>query len=190
MICREPFDVGKRTAFDHPLSTHFEEPDALLIFDDVLVPWDRVFLHGRVDLANRMYSETALRNHTAHQTGVRAIAKMQLAVGVAMAVAETVKSNGFLHVQEMLGEIIGYIELAKSCVIREIGCVSLSLPGTWQAMPLACEQCNTSATMQATRFAWWPVITLTTHTNMNANDWSPKPWPWRVSPETKPISAR
>jgi anthranilate 3-monooxygenase (FAD) / 4-hydroxyphenylacetate 3-monooxygenase len=118
MICREPFDVGTRAAFDHPLSTHFEEPDALLIFDDVLVPWDRVFLHGRVDLANRMYSETALRNHTAHQTGVRAIAKMQLAVGVAMAVSETVKSNGFLHVQEMLGEIIGYVELAKSCVIR------------------------------------------------------------------------
>lgn len=118
MICREPFDDGTRASFDHPLATHFEEPDALLIFDDVLVPWDRVFLHGNVDLANRMYTETALRNHTAHQTGARAIAKMQLAVGVAMAVAETVKSNGFLHVQEMLGEIIGYIELAKSCVIR------------------------------------------------------------------------
>jgi anthranilate 3-monooxygenase (FAD) / 4-hydroxyphenylacetate 3-monooxygenase len=118
MICREPFDTGGRSSFDHPLATHFEEPDALLIFDDVLVPWERVFLHGRVDLANRMYSETALRNHTAHQTGVRAIAKMQFAVGVAMAVAETVKVNGFLHIQEMLGEIIGYIELAKSCVIR------------------------------------------------------------------------
>ena len=118
MICREPFDEGTRAAFDHPLATHFEEPDALLIFDDVLVPWDRVFLHGNVDLANRMYTETALRNHTAHQTGARAIAKMQLAVGVAMKVAETVKSNGFLHVQEMLGEAIGYIELAKSCMIR------------------------------------------------------------------------
>ena len=118
MICREPFDEGGRSAFDHPLATHFEEPDALLIFDDVLVPWERVFLHGRVDLANRMYTETALRNHTAHQTGARAVAKMQLAVGVAMAVAESVKSNGFLHVQEMLGEAIGYIELAKSCVIR------------------------------------------------------------------------
>jgi hypothetical protein len=118
MICREPFDEGTRDAYDHPLATHFEEPDALLIFDDVLVPWDRVFLHGNVDLANRMYTETALRNHTAHQTGARAIAKMQLAVGVAMRVAETVKANGFLHVQEMLGEAIGYIELAKSCVIR------------------------------------------------------------------------
>ena len=118
MICREPFDEGGRSSFDHPLATNFEEPDALLIFDDVLVPWDRVFLHGNVELANRMYVDTALRNHTAHQTAARAIAKMQLAVGVAMAVAETVKSNGFLHVQEMLGEIIGYIELAKGCVVR------------------------------------------------------------------------
>ena len=59
-----------------------------------------------------------MRNHTAHKTAVRAIAKMQIAVGVAMAVAETVKSNAHLHVQEMLGEIIGYIELAKSCVVR------------------------------------------------------------------------
>jgi anthranilate 3-monooxygenase (FAD)/4-hydroxyphenylacetate 3-monooxygenase len=117
-ICREPFDEGGRSPYDHPLGTHFEEPDSLLIFDDVLVPWDRVFLHARVDLANRMYTETALRNHTAHQTGARAIAKMQLAVGVAMAVAETVKCNGYLHIQEMLGEAIGYIELAKSCVVR------------------------------------------------------------------------
>lgn len=118
MICREPFDEGGRSAFDHPLATQFEEPDALVIFDDVLVPWDRVFLHANVSLANRMYSETALRNHTAHQTAARAIAKMQIAVGVAMAVAETVKSNAHLHVQAMLGEIIGYIELAKSCVVR------------------------------------------------------------------------
>jgi|JI10StandDraft_1071094.scaffolds.fasta_scaffold132761_3 anthranilate 3-monooxygenase (FAD)/4-hydroxyphenylacetate 3-monooxygenase len=117
-ICREPFDEGTRSAFDHPLATHFEEPDSLLIFDDVLVPWDRVFLHGNVELANAMYVDTALRNHTAHQTGVRAIAKMQLAVGVAMKVAETIGAQSFLHVQQMLGECIAQIELARSCVVR------------------------------------------------------------------------
>ncbi len=130
MICREPFDEGGRPAYDHPLATRFEEPDALLIFDDVLVPWDRVFLHGNVALANALYAETALRNHTGHQTGVRAIAKMQLAVGTAMAVTEAVKSNGFLHVQQMLGEIIGYIELAKSCVVRAEAEFETTLIGT------------------------------------------------------------
>ncbi len=137
-ICREPFDEGGRSAYDHPLATRFEEPDSLLIFDDVLVPWDRVFMHGNVDLANAMYVDTALRNHTAHQTGVRAIVKMQLAVGTAMAVAEAVKSNGFLHVQQMLGEIISSIELAKSCIVRSEVEYEITAGGTIRAgfMPL------------------------------------------------------
>ena len=117
-ICREPFDTGGRAAYDHPLATNFEEPDALLIFDDVLVPWDRVFLHGNVELANAMYADTNLRNHTGHQTGVRGMVKLQIATGIAAAIAESVKTDGFLHVQEMLGECIGNIEIAKSCIVR------------------------------------------------------------------------
>ena len=30
----------------------------MAIFDDVLVPWDRVFLHGKVELANTMFART------------------------------------------------------------------------------------------------------------------------------------
>ncbi len=42
-ICREPFDAGEQSEWDHPLGARFEEPDAVCVFDDVLVPWDRVF---------------------------------------------------------------------------------------------------------------------------------------------------
>src|SRR5262245_44741754 len=49
-ICREPFDSGEQSEWDHPLGARFEEPDAVCVFDDVLVPWDRVFLHGDVKL--------------------------------------------------------------------------------------------------------------------------------------------
>ncbi|MCI0824154.1 MAG: 4-hydroxyphenylacetate 3-monooxygenase, oxygenase component, partial [Chloroflexi bacterium] len=42
-LCRESFDVG-RSHFDHPLGSRFEEMDAVVFFDDVLVPWERVFL--------------------------------------------------------------------------------------------------------------------------------------------------
>jgi anthranilate 3-monooxygenase (FAD) / 4-hydroxyphenylacetate 3-monooxygenase len=118
IICREPFDEGGRSSFNHPLATNFEEPDALLIFNDVLVPWDRVFLHNNIELANALYVQTNLRNHTAHQTAVRAISKLELMTGAAMKVAETIKVDGFLHVQQMLGETIGVLELAKSCIIR------------------------------------------------------------------------
>jgi anthranilate 3-monooxygenase (FAD) / 4-hydroxyphenylacetate 3-monooxygenase len=116
LISREPYDDGTRNHFDHPLSAHFEEADSLVVFDDVLVPWDRVFLHGNVELANKVYVETNLRQHTAHQTGARGLVKMQFITGVAMKLAQTVKIDGFLHVQQKLGELVAATETCRSLV--------------------------------------------------------------------------
>ncbi|MEM5311891.1 4-hydroxyphenylacetate 3-hydroxylase C-terminal domain-containing protein, partial [Paraburkholderia sp. JHI869] len=59
-----------------------------------------------------------LRNHTAHQTNTRALVKMQFSVGLAIAVAKSIKADQFLHVQQMLGELLGYIEQVKSALVR------------------------------------------------------------------------
>jgi len=117
LISREPYDDGTRNTFDHPLSAHFEEPDALVVFDDVLVPWDRVFLHGDVALANAMYAETSLRQHTGHQTGVRGLVKMQFITGVAMKLAQSVQIDSFLHIQQKLGEAIAATEICRALLI-------------------------------------------------------------------------
>src|SRR5262245_34410592 len=117
-ICREPYDWGNRSAYDHPLAANFEECDSVLVFDDVLVPWERVFIHNNVALANALYPDTNLRNHTAHQTNVRALVKLRFAVGLARAVARAVKADQFLHVQQMLGECMSYVELIESAIVR------------------------------------------------------------------------
>ncbi|MFD0848653.1 4-hydroxyphenylacetate 3-hydroxylase family protein [Sphingosinicella xenopeptidilytica] len=118
-IAREPYTLaGTKESFDHPLSTRFEEADALLIFDNVFVPWERVFVFRDVALCNAMYPDSAIRNHTAHQTNVRALVKFQFAVGVAMALARSIKADQFLHVQKMLGECLGYVEMIKSGLVR------------------------------------------------------------------------
>lgn len=117
LITREPYDDGTRNSFDHPLSSHFEEPDSLVVFDDVLVPWDRVFMHGDVQLANAMYAETSLRQHTGHQTGARGLVKMRFATGVAMALSQAVKIDSFLHVQQRLGEAIAATEICDALLI-------------------------------------------------------------------------
>lgn len=128
-ISREPYTTaGSKTSFDHPLSTRFEENDALLIFDNVFVPWDRVFCYRDVALTNAIYPDSALRNHTAHQTNTRALVKLQFAVGVAMAVARSIKADQFLHVQKMLGECIGFVEMIKSGLVRsEVECEKTEL---------------------------------------------------------------
>ena len=117
-ICRTPYDIGGRSSFDYPLSSRFEESDALLIFKDVFVPWERVFVYRNVSLCNRLYPQSALRNHTAHQTNVRALVKMRFCVGLAIAVARAIKADSFLHVQEMLGSCLMDIELIESGIVR------------------------------------------------------------------------
>jgi 4-hydroxyphenylacetate 3-monooxygenase len=38
--------------FDYPLSSRFDENDAILILDSVLVPWENVFVYGDVEKFN------------------------------------------------------------------------------------------------------------------------------------------
>jgi len=115
-ICREPFDDGTMSAWDHPLGSRFEEPDAMVVFEDVLIPWERVFLHNNVPLANRLFTSASIQNYTGHQTAVRGLAKCKLLVGIAIAVSRSVKTDIFLHVQEQLGEILGYLQLIEGAL--------------------------------------------------------------------------
>jgi 4-hydroxyphenylacetate 3-monooxygenase oxygenase component len=116
-ICREPFDQGEQSEWDHPLGARFEEPDAVCVFDDVLVPWDRVFLYGDVKMGNAMFAQASVRNHTGHQTAIRGLAKCQIVTAVAIALTRAIKSDTFLHVQEQLGELIGYLELIEAAIL-------------------------------------------------------------------------
>jgi aromatic ring hydroxylase len=102
--------------WDHPLGSRFEEPDAMVVFEDVLIPWERVFLHEDVTLANRLFTSASIQNNTGHQTAVRGLAKCKFLVGVAIAVSRSVKTDVFLHVQEQLGEILGYLQLIEGAL--------------------------------------------------------------------------
>jgi aromatic ring hydroxylase len=115
-ICREPFDDGTMSPWDHPLGSRFEEPDAMVVFDDVLIPWERVFLHENVALANKLFTSASIQNNTGHQTAVRGLAKCRFMVGIAIAVSRSVKTDVFLHVQEQLGEILGFLQLLEGAL--------------------------------------------------------------------------
>src|SRR5207244_5678579 len=73
-LCRESFDLG-RSHFDHPLGSRFEEMDCVVLFDDVLVPWERAFRLGDVDLLNGTAMTTHSAAHTAHQNAAKNLAK-------------------------------------------------------------------------------------------------------------------
>lgn len=112
-ICRESFDYG-RTPFDHPLGARFEEMDAVAIFDNVLVPWERVFLLGSVESCNNMTSRTGWIYHSFHQVVTRLVAKTEFLLGTASLMVETLGSGEQAHVQERIAEMIMTLEIIKA----------------------------------------------------------------------------
>jgi 4-hydroxyphenylacetate 3-monooxygenase len=113
--CRESFDLG-RSHFEHPLGSRFEEMDCVVFFDNVLVPWERVFLLGDVDLLNGTATATHSMTHTAHQGAAKNIAKCEFVLGVALLMTKTLGNAHLPHSEERLGELMLYTELMKACM--------------------------------------------------------------------------
>ncbi|CAM2788383.1 4-hydroxyphenylacetate 3-monooxygenase, oxygenase component [Paenibacillus sediminis] len=115
-ICRESLVQGD-SAFDFPLSSKYEEMDTLVIFDQVLVPWDRVFLYGHEDLAHRFVIESGFHAHVSHQLLCKNIAKTEFLLGTIEYMVETSGMSNYPHVREKIAEIIVGLETLKSMLI-------------------------------------------------------------------------
>jgi 4-hydroxyphenylacetate 3-monooxygenase len=114
-LCRESFDLG-RSRFDHPLGSRFEEMDCVAFFDDVLVPWERVFMLGDINLINGTAMATGSSMHSAHQGAAKNLAKCEFVLGVALLMTQTLGNAHLPHSEERLGELMMYTELMRACL--------------------------------------------------------------------------
>jgi len=112
-ICRDPYDIG-RSHFDHPLASRFEEMDAVVIFNDVLVPWERVFLCGDVGRCDAMFTATDAVVQMMHQVAVKNVAKCEFVLGLSAKIAEASDAMALQHVQERLAEMIMTTETMRA----------------------------------------------------------------------------
>jgi len=111
--CRTSFYQGKST-FDEPLASRYEEMDAVVVFDDVFVPNERVFLLGHPDLCNAFYATTGAGQLMTHQVVCRTLAKTEFYLGLASEIAAAIGIGQFQHIQEDLAELIAYVEIEKA----------------------------------------------------------------------------
>ena len=112
-IAREPFDYG-RSHFDHPLGSRFDESDAVVVFDDVHVPYERCFTLGDPELCNGFYTETDAVAHMTHQVVARTTAKTEFILGLTTLLTEAIGIGQFQHVQADLAEIITTLETLRA----------------------------------------------------------------------------
>ena len=116
-ICR-PSVIHQNAAspMDYPLSARFDETDAMVIFDDVLVPWERVFIHRDAELCNGLYNRAGIMPQIMHQFSTKNLAKSEFMMGLAFAIAKSTSIDQHLHVQGMLAELIQYSEFCRACL--------------------------------------------------------------------------
>src|ERR1700761_6640738 len=112
-ITREPFDYG-RSHFDHPLGSRFDESDAVVIFEDVHVPYERCFVLGDPELCNGFYTATSAVAHMTHQVVARTTAKTEYMLGLVTLLTEAIGIGQFPHVQADLAEIITTLETLRA----------------------------------------------------------------------------
>ncbi|MFL5847048.1 MAG: 4-hydroxyphenylacetate 3-monooxygenase, oxygenase component [Solirubrobacteraceae bacterium] len=101
-VCREGIDYGRA----HPLGGRFDEIDAVVIFDDVHVPWERVFMLGNPQLCNGFYSDTSAVVHMTHQVISRTLSKTETYLGLMSLITDAIGTEQFTHIQEDLAEVI------------------------------------------------------------------------------------
>jgi len=116
-ICR-PSVIHQNAAsqMDYPLSSRFDETDAMVVFDDVQVPWDRVFIYRDAELCNGLYNRTGIMPQIMHQFSTKNLAKAEFMMGLAFAIVKSTNSDQHLHVQGMLSELIQYTEFCRACL--------------------------------------------------------------------------
>jgi len=112
-ICRESFDAG-RSLYDQPLSGLYEEMDALAVFDDVLIPWERVFAFDDVETHNRCITQAPMWPQYMQQVAVKDIAKLRFILGVTKKVVDAINIGVHAHVQEKVCEIIDTMEMVRA----------------------------------------------------------------------------
>ena len=112
-ISRESFDYGKNE-YDHPLSSRFEEGDAIVSFENVFVPWERVFVCGNSSICNRTFRETNAVVHMSHQVVAKNVIKTEFLLGVVLSIMDSIGIDQFQHVKDKGTEIMLTLEAMKS----------------------------------------------------------------------------
>ena len=113
LICRDTYDHGK-SHFDAPLSSRFEEMDAVVIFENVFVPWERIFMYGEPELCNQAFGATNAVVHMMHQVACGKLAKAEFLVGILCAIAQASGRDKDLYTKGLIAEVMQMAESVRA----------------------------------------------------------------------------
>ncbi len=108
LIARRSYEQTAESPWDNPLSSRFDENDAIVIFDEAFIAWENVLVYRDVAKATGFYPASGFMNRYTLQAGTRLAVKFDFVCGLIAAALEANGTAAFRGVQAQLGELMGW----------------------------------------------------------------------------------
>lgn len=114
LICRPSYSANAAAVgrpFDYPLSSLLDENDAMLVLDDVLIPWENVFIYGDVRKVQLFSGKSGFLERFTFQGCTRLAVKLEFIAGLLAKALEITGNDEFRGIQTRLGEVLAWRNL-------------------------------------------------------------------------------
>ena len=114
VLSRKSYEAHAVSVYDNPISSRFDENDALIYFDDVKVPWERVFVHRDPDMCRAQFHDTPAHTYQNYQAQIRLSVKMAFLAGLARRITEAIGTTKIPSVAEQLGYLAAQVGMVNA----------------------------------------------------------------------------
>src|ERR1044071_1865707 len=114
---RRPYALGPPSVFDYPLSSRLDETDSLVVFDDVFVPWEDVFIYKNIELPAGQFSITSAHVLGNTQSHIRSWAKLQFLVGLVKRCMDLSGRSANSEIIGQLGDLATRVSLVEGMIL-------------------------------------------------------------------------
>jgi aromatic ring hydroxylase len=117
LVCRQPLTPPNPE--DHPLSPSWDEMDAIVVFDDVFIPWERVFYLRRSQPADPTFEARAFQGAIGlgpWYVLVRMAVKAEVLLGLCAAITDALGTAAQPLVQMALADAMVYLETLRALI--------------------------------------------------------------------------
>jgi 4-hydroxyphenylacetate 3-monooxygenase len=117
LMSRRSYEQNATSTFDYPLASRFDENDAVVYFDDVTIPWERVFVCKDLKMAQAQWHDTRAHVFHNYQCMIRLTVKLRFLLGLARKIAETNNIINYPQVRETLGLMAAKVNNIEALVV-------------------------------------------------------------------------
>ena len=114
VLSRKSYEQHAVSVYDNPLSSRFDENDALMYFDDVKVPWERLFVYRDTDMCRAQFHDTQGHAYQNYQAQIRLSVKIAFLVGLARRITEAIGTTNIPSVAEQLGMLAAEVGMVNA----------------------------------------------------------------------------